>query len=163
MFRRIFHIDLDAFFVAVERVLDPSLEGKPVVVGGDPHTRGVVACASYEARPYGLHAGMPLTKAYRLCPHAVYLPGRYAHYEEASRRFMDILQQLSPFIEPLGLDEAYLDMTGFEALYGPLIQAGQEVKRRIRAELGVTASVGIAGSKVTAKLDSLVKSLCRSN
>ena len=89
--RRIFHIDLDAFFVAVERVLDPSLEGVPVAVGGEAGSRGVVACASYEARAYGLHAGMPLKTAQRLCPHAIYLPGRYAHYLEVSRRFHAVL------------------------------------------------------------------------
>ena len=104
--KRIFHVDLDAFFVAVERALDPSLEGKPVVVGGEPGARGVVACASYEARAYGLHAGMPLSRAQRLCAHAIYLKGRFARYEETSRRFMDILENYTPFIEPMGIDEA---------------------------------------------------------
>lgn len=154
MVRRIFHLDMDAFFVAVERVRDPSLEGKPVAVGGEPGTRGVVACASYEARAYGLHAGMPLKTAYRLCPQAIYLPGRYAHYLETSRRFLGILQEYTPFIEPLGMDEAFLDMTGFDALYGPPSHVAREIKARIRGELGITASAGIASSKVAAKVAS---------
>ena len=152
MTRRIFHIDLDAFFVAVERTLDPSLGGRPVVVGGEPGGRGVVACASYEARAYGLHAGMSLKQAYRLCPQAVYLPGRYTRYQEVSQRFQELLREYSPFLEPLGLDEAHLDMTGFEELFGPLFRVARELKERVRRELGVVASVGIAGSRETAKV-----------
>ena len=98
--RRIFHIDLDAFFVAVERTLDPSLEGVPVAVGGEAGSRGVVACASYEARTYGLHAGMPLKTAQRLCPHAIHLSGKYAHYLEVSRRFHAILGEYTPCSAP---------------------------------------------------------------
>ena len=151
---RVFHVDLDAFFVAVERVLDPSLEGIPVAVGGEVGSRGVVACASYEARAYGLHAGMPLKTAQRLCPHAVYLPGKYAHYQEASERFHAVLGEYTPWVEPLGMDEAYLDMTGFESLYGPPAAVARTIKERIRRELRITASVGIASVKVTAKVAS---------
>lgn len=152
--RRIFHIDLDAFFVAVERALDPSLEGKPVVVGGLPGSRGVVACASYEARPYGLRAGMPLARAYRLCPHAVFLPGRFHKYQEVSSQFMEILGRYSPFLEPLGLDEAFMDMTGFESLYGSLVALARQIKATVRKELRIVASIGIASSKVAAKVAS---------
>ena len=152
--RRIFHIDLDAFFVSVERALDPSLEGVPVVVGGTPGSRGVVACASYEARAYGLHAGMPIHEAYRRCPHAIYLSGSYQRYQEVSDGFMAILRRYSPFLEPGGIDEAYLDMTGFESLYGPATVAARHMKQAIRQEMGVVASVGIASCKVAAKVAS---------
>ena len=152
--RRIFHVDLDAFFVAVERALDPSLKGIPVAVGGEVGSRGVVACASYEARAYGLHAGMPLKTAQRLCPHAVYLSGKYSHYLEVSQRFHALLGEYTPWMEPMGMDEAYLDMTGFESLYGPPATVARTIKERIRSELRITASVGIASAKVTAKVAS---------
>ena len=150
--RRIFHIDLDAFFVSVERADDPSLEGKPVVVGA--HKRGVVTCASYEARPYGLHAGMPVSQAKRLCPQAIYLPSNYERYLEVSAAFHNILASFSPFVQPLSLDEAFVDMTGFESLYGSMKQAAEGMKGQIRSDLNITASVGIASSKVAAKVAS---------
>ena len=152
--KRIFHIDLDAFFVAVERAHNPSLMGKPVVVGGEAESRGVVTCASYEARPYGLRAGMPLWKAHRLCPHAIFLTGRFHKYKEVSEGFIEILGSFSPFLEPLGLDEAFLDMTGFQSLYGPPADAAREIKTRVHKDLKVIASVGIASSKVAAKVAS---------
>lgn len=154
MSRRILHIDLDAFFVSVERIDRPDLRGVPVIVGGDPGSRGVVACASYEARPYGLRAGMSLAQARRLCPQAFFLPGRFHRYSEVSRRFMDVLGDFTPDLEPLGLDEAYLDMTGFELMYGPAAEVAMRIKERIRTELRITASVGIASSKVVAKVAS---------
>ena len=154
MARRILHIDLDAFFVSVEQVFDPALRGKPVVVGGDPNGRGVVACASYEARAYGLKSGMPLGKAHRLCPHAIFLGGNFHRYSDASLGFMAILSEFTPDIEPLGLEEAYLDLSGFESLYGPARDTALRIKRRIKDELGITASVGIASSKVVAKVAS---------
>ena len=154
MLRRILHIDLDAFFVSVEQVLNPDLKGKPVVVGGSPGGRGVVACASYEARVYGLRAGMSLAVAQRLCPQAIFLCGSYYRYRDVSAAFMDILTGFAPDIEPLGLDEAYLDLTGFETLYGPVKATASRIKERIKGELGITASVGIAGSKVVAKVAS---------
>ena len=110
--RTIFHIDLDAFFVTVEQVLNPVLRNKPVIVGGRPEGRGVVASASYEARKFGVHAAMPLVRAKRLCPQAVFLVGNYHRYAEFSHRFMQILGEYSPSLEPGGLDEAYLDVTG---------------------------------------------------
>ncbi len=152
--RRILHVDLDAFFVSVEQTLDPALRGKSVVVGGNPNSRGVVACASYEARVYGLKAGMSLAVAQRLCPHAIFLGGNFYHYRNASARFLDILSEFTPDVEPLGLEEAFLDLTGFEPIYGPVRETALRIKRRIRGELGLTASVGIAGSKVVAKVAS---------
>jgi DNA polymerase-4 len=154
--RRILHIDLDAFFVSVERALHPKLCGKPVVVGGHLDARGVVSCASYEARAYGLKAGMPLITARRLCSQAIFLQGDFQRYREFSGRFLDILFHFSPDVEPLGLDEAYIDLTGFESLYGPADEAALRIKGRIRDELGIAASVGIASSKVVAKVASRI-------
>ena len=154
MARRIMHIDLDAFFVSVEQVENPELKGKPVVVGGRPEGRGVVASASYEARAFGLHAGMPLSTASRLCPQAIFIQGSFPKYRDASQRFMTILADFSPYLEPLGLDEAYLDATGFESIYGSTHQMAVKIKQRIKEELGLCASVGIAGCKVVAKVAS---------
>ena len=154
MITRIMHVDLDAFFVSVEQVSNPELKGKPVVVGGDPNGRGVVACASYEAREYGLKAGMSVAVAKQLCPHAIFMGGDFVSYRDASKVFMRILAQYTPEIEAAGIDEAYLDLSGFEALYGPVKQTAIEIKRRINSELGITASIGIASSKVVAKVAS---------
>jgi DNA polymerase-4 len=148
------HIDLDAFFVSVEQVLNPELKGKPVVVGGKPDQRGVVATASYEARAFGLHSGMPLVTAVRLCPQAIFIEGSFPKYREASEKFMGILADFSPFIEPMGLDEAYLDVTGFESLHGSIRQMALEIKKRVREETGLIASIGIATCKVVAKVAS---------
>jgi len=148
------HIDLDAFFVSVEQVLNPDLKGKPVVVGGKPDRRGVIAAASYEARAFGLHSGMPLATASRLCPQAIFIVGSFPRYREASKKFMAILADFSPFLEPLGLDEAYLDATGFEAIHGSTRQMAAAIKQRIKNEIGICASVGIAGCKVVAKVAS---------
>ena len=152
--RTIMHIDLDAFFVSVEQVLNPELKGKPVVVGGKPDQRGVVATASYEARAFGLHSGMPLVTAVRLCPQAIFIEGSFPKYREASEKFMGILADFSPFIEPMGLDEAYLDVTGFESLHGSIRQMALEIKKRVREETGLIASIGIATCKVVAKVAS---------
>jgi len=154
MARCIFHIDLDAFFVSVEQVLNPELKGKPVIVGGDPESRGVVASASYEARPFGIHAGMPSSKARRLCPQAIFIRSHFSLYKDASAKFMEILGGFSPHIEPLGLDEAYLDVTGCEEPYGSPRQLALAIKERIHKELKITASVGIATCKVVAKIAS---------
>ena len=154
MARRILHVDLDAFFVAVEQARDPSLRGKPVVVGGDPRGRGVVATASYEARVFGVFSGMPLRTAQRLAPDAIYLRGSYAEYSRISRAFHGILGDFTPLVESGGLDEAYLDVTGCEAIAGTASEAASSLRARIRAELGLAASVGIAGSKLVAKVAS---------
>ncbi|HUV45369.1 MAG TPA: DNA polymerase IV, partial [Dehalococcoidales bacterium] len=152
--RTLMHIDLDAFFVSVEQVLNPELKGKPVVVGGRPDRRGVVAAASYEARAYGLHSAMPLATAVRLCPQAIFIEGSFPRYREASGKFMAILADFSPFLEPLGLDEAFLDVTGFESLYGSIHRMALAIKQRVREEQGLCASIGIAGCKVVAKVAS---------
>jgi len=154
MARTIMHIDLDAFFVSVEQVLNPELQGKPVVVGGKPDRRGVVAAASYEARAFGLHAGMPLATASRLCPQAIFIEGSFSKYRDASQKFMATLADFSPFLEPVSLDEAYLDATGFESIYGSIHQMAMAIKKRIKDELGLCASAGIASSKVVAKIAS---------
>jgi DNA polymerase-4 len=158
MARRIFHIDLDAFFVSVEEALNPELKGIPVIVGGDPERRGVVASASYEARPFGIYAGMPLTKARRLCPQAIFIRANFSRYRDASNKFMKILADFSPDIEPLGLDEAYLDVTGYEGPYGSPQKLARAIKERINKELNVTASVGVGTCKVVAKIAS---ALCK--
>ncbi|MBI2866817.1 MAG: DNA polymerase IV [Chloroflexi bacterium] len=152
--RRILHIDLDAFFVAVERARNPSLRGKPVAVGGEAGSRGVVACASYEARRYGLKAGMPIALAMKLCPDCIFIPGAFERYAQASACFHRILRDFTPDVEPLSLDEAFLDLTGFEPHYGPAAEAATRIKARIVRELDVTASVGIATGKTVAKVAS---------
>ena len=154
MVRCIFHIDLDAFFASVEQALNPELKGKPVIVGGDPERRGVVASASYEARTVGIHAAMPSAKARRLCPQAIFIRPHFSLYKDASAKFMEIIGDFSPHIEPLGLDEAYLDVTGCEELYGSPQKLALAIKERINKELDLTASVGIATCKVVAKIAS---------
>jgi len=151
--RCILHIDLDAFFVSVEQALAPDLAGKPAVVGGRPDRRGVVASASYEARVFGIRAGMPLAQAYRLCPQAIFLQGSFPAYRDASEKFMTILADFSPSLEPAGLDEAYLDVTGCE-LFGTPFQIASSIKGRVKKELKLIASVGIASCKIVAKIAS---------
>lgn len=152
--RKIFHVDLDAFFASIEQVLNPELKGKPVVIGGEPRSRGVVCSASYEARVYGLCAGMPLMKAYRLCPNAVFLNGSFPRYRDASARIMAILADFTPYLEPGGIDEAYLDLTGFEPLYGSAQETALRIKQMIKNKTGLTASIGIGNSKLVAKIAS---------
>ncbi len=149
MIRQILHVDLDAFFVSVEQALRPSLKGKPVIVGGNP-PRGVVASASYEARAQGVRAGMPLSRAHRLCPQAISLQVDFPRYRQVSEKFMNILADFSPYIEPVGLDEAYLDVTGS----GSATEIASILKSRIKSELALTATVGIACCKVVAKIAS---------
>jgi DNA polymerase-4 len=152
--RCILHVDLDAFFVSVEQLHDPSLKGRPVIVGGHPDSRGVVSAASYEARRFGVHSAMPLAHAKRLCPQAVFIPVNFPRYIDASRRFMDLLGTVASIIEPLGLDEAFLDMSeSVRELDGALWHA-VELKRRVREELGLIASVGVASCKIVAKVAS---------
>ena len=153
MSRHILHVDLDAFFVSVEQVLSPELRGKPVIVGGRPERRGVVASASYEARTYGIKAAMPLAQAYRLCPRAIFLQGDFRKYRDFSARFMEILSNFSPSLEPGGLDEAYLDVTGCD-IFGTSLEIAQSIKKKVKMELNLIASVGIASCKIVAKVAS---------
>ena len=116
-----FHVDMDAFFVSVEELYDPSLKGKPVVVGGRPDERGVVSAASYAARKFGVHSAMPLRTAYRMCPQAIFVDGHPERYREYSHKVREVLQAFSPLVEMASIDEAYLDITGTERLYGPCL------------------------------------------
>ncbi len=152
--KTIFHVDMDAFFVSVEELFDPSLKGKPVVVGGRPHERGVVAAASYEARKYGIHSAMPLRTAGRLCPHAIFLDGHPERYREYSEKAYQVLTRFSPAVEMASIDEAYLDMTGTERLLGPPLRAADRLHETIRRETGLNCSIGIAGSRLVAKVAS---------
>ncbi len=148
------HVDMDAFFVSVEEVLDPSLRGKPVIVGGDPNGRGVVAAASYEARKYGIHSAMPLVRARRLCRSAIFLRGSHRCYEEFSRRIFDVLRGYSPLVEPMSIDEAFVDLTGCLRLHGSLLDTAQEIRDKIRQQVGINASIGMASNKLVAKVAS---------
>lgn len=153
--RAILHVDLDAFFVAVERQRDPSLEGKPVVVGADPKEgrgRGVVAAASYEAREHGIHSAMPIGKAWRRCPDAVYLRGNSSLYRRAGRKVRAILHRFTPAVEPLSIDEAVLDLTGTERLHGPPAETADRIRSAIAGEARLPVSMGLATSKVVAKI-----------
>lgn len=150
----ILHIDMDAFFVSVEEALDPSLKGKAVIVGGDPSARGVVSAASYEARKFGVHSAMPMARARRLCPHAVFLRGAHERYREFSARIFAILDRYSPRVEPMSLDEAYLDLTGCERLHGPVMATARRMHDEIRDTVGINASIGIATNKLMAKVAS---------
>lgn len=145
---------MDAFFASVEKLLDPSLGGKPVIVGGDPSMRGVVSAASYEAREYGVHSAMPLSRAGQLCPHGVYLPGNFKAYVHYSRLVRDILEEYTPLVEPAGIDEAYLDLSGCRLVFGEPAGIAQEIRRRIHDEVGLPASGGLSTAKVVSKVAS---------
>lgn len=151
MTRKILHVDMDAFFAAVEQLRRPELRGKPVVVGGDgnPHKRGVVSTASYEARAYGIHSAMPLRTAYKKCPHAVFLAVDFAAYGEYSRKIRPLLREYTPLVEPMSLDEAFLDVS--DRPEEPVALA-EEIRRRIKEETGLTASIGIGPNKLLAKI-----------
>jgi DNA polymerase-4 len=153
--RTILHVDLDAFFAAVEQRDRPELRGRPVVVGGGgPGDRGVVSAASYEARRFGIHSAMPLRRASRLCPDAVFLPVDGAKYQAVSREVMAILRRFTPSVEPISIDEAFLDVTGSAALFGDGPTIAVRIKDGVRVEVGLTASVGVASTKLVAKIAS---------
>lgn len=151
--RRIMHVDMDAFFAAIERRRRPELVGQPVIVGGsgDPRSRGVVSTASYEARKFGVRSGMPLRTAYRRCPQAVFLPVDFAAYSAESRRIKEVLREFTPLVEDAGLDEAFLDLSADARASA---EVAQRVKARIRAETGLSCSIGIAPNKLLAKMAS---------
>jgi len=150
----ILHVDMDAFYCSVEERDDPLLVGKPVVVGGTAESRGVVAAANYEARKFGVHSAMASARANRLCPQAVVIRPRMDHYAAVSRQIREIFERFTPVIEPLSLDEAFLDATGSESLFGPSDDIGRKIKRSIQGELQLIASVGVAPNKFLAKIAS---------
>jgi DNA polymerase IV len=152
--RTIFHVDMDAFFVSVEELYDPSLKGKAVVVGGQRNERGVVSAASYEARKFGVHSAMPLRTAAKMCPHAIFVNGHPERYRECSEKVYEVLSAFSPQVEMASIDEAYLDMTGTERLHGPPLKAAHALHDRMKCETRLNCSVGIGGSRLIAKVSS---------
>jgi DNA polymerase IV len=149
----ILHVDMDAFYASVEQRDRPELCGRPVIVGGLGR-RGVVSAASYEARRFGVHSALPMATARRLCPQGVFLPVRMQHYAAVARQIRDLLLSFTPLVEPLSLDEAFLDVRGCEGLFGPAPEIARRIKARVQAETGLTASVGVAPNKFLAKLAS---------
>jgi DNA polymerase-4 len=152
--RTIFHVDMDAFFVSVEELFDPSLKGKAVVVGGQRDERGVVSAASYEARKFGVHSAMPLRTAAKQCPHAIFVNGHPERYRECSQKVYKVLGMFSPQVEMASVDEAYLDMTGTDRLHGPPLKAAHTLHQRMKADTGLNCSVGIGTSRLIAKVSS---------
>lgn len=152
--KTIFHLDMDAFFVSVERILDPSLEGKAVIVGGEPGGRGVVAACSYEARKFGVHSAMPIKTAYRLCPKAVYLHGHGKEYSRYSKIIASFLEGYFPAVQQASIDEFYLDFTGCTNIYGDPLSFAQRIQSEINNNFGLPCSIGIASNKTIAKIAS---------
>ena len=152
--RTIIHADMDAFYASVEVLDDPSLRGRPVIVGGGPGDRGVVSAASYEARAFGVHSAMPLRTAGRRCPDGVFLPGRHDRYRDLSQQVMAIFASYTPLVEPISLDEAFLDVTASEAALGDGPTIGRHIKERVLEEIGLVVSVGVATNKLCAKVAS---------
>ena len=155
MERRILHIDMDAFFASVEQVRDPALVGKPLIIGGDGQdNRGVVCTASYEARKYGIHSAMPIAEARRLCPHAIFMRGNFEHYRVASEQMRAVLATVSPLVEGVSIDEAYIDVTGSRRLFGGEDAIAHYIKSRIREDTQLPCTVAIASNKLVAKIGS---------
>ena len=153
--KRVFlHVDMDAFFASVEQHDNPALRGKPVIVGSPADQRGVVAAASYEARKFGVHSAMPSGEAARRCPQAIFVPPNGKRYSEVSRQIFGIFERFTPLVEPLSVDEAFLDVTGSEKLFGSGLEIAEQIRAAIKAETGLTASVGVAPNKFLAKLAS---------
>jgi len=154
LLKTIFHVDMDAFFVSVEELYDPSLKGKAVVVGGQRHERGVVSAASYEARKFGVHSAMPLRTAAKHCPHAIFVDGHPERYRECSEKVYEVLTSFSPQVEMASIDEAYLDMTGTARLRGPPLKAAHALHGRMKDKTLLNCSVGIGSSRLIAKVSS---------
>jgi DNA polymerase IV len=152
--RAIAHVDMDAFYASIEQRDRPELRGRPVIVGASPGGRGVVSAASYEARPYGVRSAMPIGRAARLCPHAAFLPVDMQKYQRVSVQVMAILADFSPLVEPVSVDEAFIDLSGTESLFGSPLDAVRSIKRRILTETALTASAGLAANKFVAKVAS---------
>ena len=152
--KTIFHVDMDAFFVSVEELFDPSLKGKPVVVGGQRDERGVVSAASYAARKFGVHSAMPLRTAAKLCPQAIFVSGHPERYREYSAKAYGVLNTFSPQVEMASIDEAYLDMTDTERLHGPPLRAAHTLHTKMKAETQLNCSIGIGASRLIAKVSS---------
>src|ERR1700724_459805 len=154
LLKTIFHVDMDAFFVSVEELFDPSLKGKAVVVGGQRAERGVVSAASYEARRFGVHSAMPLRTAGKLCPHAIFVNGHPDRYRECSEKVHRVLTSFSPLVEMTSIDEAYLDMTGTERLHGPPLRTAHALHQKMKADTQLNCSIGIGISRLIAKVSS---------
>jgi DNA polymerase-4 len=150
--RQIVHLDIDTFFVSVERLLDPKLNRKPVIVGGSPTQRGVVAGCSYETRAFGVHSAMPLRQAFRLCPEAIFLPGHYTHYGEYSKLIDEILTSTAPEVEKASVDEFYLDLSGTERLKGRTYDWAKEIQKTVSGETSLPLSIGLGTNKLIAKV-----------
>ncbi len=150
--RTIFHVDMDAYFVSVEELYNPSLKGKPVVVGGQANERGVVAAASYAARKFGVHSAMPLRTAAKLCPQAIFVDGHPKRYREYSEKVHEVLNRFSPQVEMASIDEAYLEMTGTERLHGPALRAAHALHQTMKSETQLNCSIGIGTSRLVAKV-----------
>lgn len=152
--RRILHCDMDCFYAAVHMRDDPRLAGRPVIIGGDPNGRGVVAAASYEARKFGVHSAMPSARAHRLCPQGVFLKPDFARYRTESEHIFAIYREITPLVQTVSLDEAYLDVTDHLAPWGTGKAVAQEIRRRVREERRLTVSVGVAPNRLVAKIAS---------
>src|SRR5438105_8482899 len=152
--RTVFHVDMDAVFVSVEELSDPSLKGKAVVVGGQRDERGVVSAASYEARKFGVHSAMPLRTAAKLCPHAIFVDGHPDRYRECSAKVYEVLNTFSPLVEMASIDEAYLDMIGTDRLHGPPLCAAHALHNKVKSETQLNCSIGIGASRLIAKVSS---------
>lgn len=149
------HVDLDAFYASVEQLDNPNLIGKPIIVGATPGSkRGVVATCSYEARAYGVHSAMPIDEAYRLCPEGVFLPTNMKRYQEKSHEVMNIFHDFSPEVHQISIDEAFIDLTGTERLFGPPETTAVQLKKTVLEKTGLTVSVGLAANKYIAKIAS---------